>query len=234
MLVDLGQGHGFVQLAELVLVGRLVDDLLKNEGLDELVLAPLELRHLSLGGGPQGSDVFLPGLPDIQDDGAEEAHKLRARPETLKEAHELGLQVMPPKVRLAAAGLRRAVIVGVALALAMGPGAGERLAAVAASGESPKREVRVVALLRHDLAVRGEQALASPEGVFVNQGRPVAGGLNVPGSLDDPADVDAVGEHLAPLLRGQLAVLPSAETPLGHLVEHLCLGVQAGGIAIEA
>lgn len=32
MLVDLGQGHGFVQLAELVLVVGLVDDLLEDEG----------------------------------------------------------------------------------------------------------------------------------------------------------------------------------------------------------
>src|SRR5215212_2724962 len=161
MLVDLGQGHGFVQLAELVLVGGLIDDLLENEGLDELVLAPLEVRHLPLGGGPQGGDVFLPGFPDIKDDGTEQAHELGVWPETLEEAHELGLQVAPPDVRLAAAGLRRAVVVSVALAPAVGPGAGQGLAAVAAGGEAPEREVRVVALLRHDLALRGEEALAS-------------------------------------------------------------------------
>src|SRR6185503_768730 len=100
--------------------GGLVDDLLEDEGLDELVLAPLEVRHLPLGGGPPDGNVFLPGLPDIQDDGAEEAHELGARPEALEEAHELAFQIAPPDVRLAAAGPRRTVVVGIALAPAVG------------------------------------------------------------------------------------------------------------------
>ncbi|HYU30698.1 MAG TPA: hypothetical protein VEW48_00925 [Thermoanaerobaculia bacterium] len=108
------------------------------------------------------------------------------------------------------------------------------MAAVAAGGEAAEREVWVVALLRDDLAVRGKQALAAPERVFVDQGRPVAGGLDVPGALDDPADVDAVHEHLAPLLGGQVAVLPGAETQPRDLFEDLGLGVEARREALEA
>ncbi|HKH43131.1 MAG TPA: hypothetical protein VKM72_00520 [Thermoanaerobaculia bacterium] len=106
--------------------------------------------------------------------------------------------------------------------------------AVAAGDEAPQREVRIVAFLRHDLAVCCEEALAAPEGVFVDQGRPVADGVDVPGTLDDPADVGAVGEHLSPFLGRQLSSSSSTETPAGEIFEDLDLGVQAGGEALEA
>ncbi|HKH43132.1 MAG TPA: hypothetical protein VKM72_00525 [Thermoanaerobaculia bacterium] len=80
MLVDLGQGHGFVQLGELLFVGVLVDGFLEDEGLDELVFAALQIRDLPLGGGPLSGDLLVPSFPVIQDDDLEEGHELGARP----------------------------------------------------------------------------------------------------------------------------------------------------------
>ncbi|MFP5286732.1 MAG: hypothetical protein ACLGI9_13405 [Thermoanaerobaculia bacterium] len=79
MLVDLGQDHGFVQPGELLPVGVLVDGFLENEGLDELVFAPLEVRDLAFGGRPLGGGLLVPGFPVIQDDGPEEGHELWVR-----------------------------------------------------------------------------------------------------------------------------------------------------------
>ncbi|HKH48213.1 MAG TPA: hypothetical protein VKM72_26435 [Thermoanaerobaculia bacterium] len=234
MLVDLGHRQGLVQLVHLVFVGALVDEPLVDEGLEELLLAPLHVRDLPLGGGFLGGDVGVPGFPVVQDDGLEEGQELGPRPHTLKEAQVEPVKLVPRDVRLAAAGVRRAVVVGIPLALALRPGAGEGVPAVAAGREASQREVRVVALPRHDLAVLGDQALDLPEGVFIDQGRPVAHGLDVPGPLDDPADVGLVHEHLAPFLGIDLSAPAGAKAQPGDLVEDLDLGVQAGGEALEA
>ncbi|HEX7181366.1 MAG TPA: hypothetical protein VF756_05955 [Thermoanaerobaculia bacterium] len=233
-MLYLRQGHAFVELVQLVFVGVLVDRSLVDEGLDELLFATLQLRDLALGGGSLGGDVFSPGLPDVQDDGPEEGQELGAGTEAIEEGQELGFQLVAWGIRLAATGFRWAVIVGVALALALRPGAGEGLAAVAAGREATEGEVRVVALLRHDQAIGAEEALATPEGVFVHECGPVAGGVNVPGGLDDPADVESVGEHLSPFLGGQLAALQGAEASVGEVFEDLHAGVEARCEALEA
>ncbi|HYU30697.1 MAG TPA: hypothetical protein VEW48_00920 [Thermoanaerobaculia bacterium] len=80
MLVDLGQGHGFAQLGELLLVGVFVDELLEDEGFDELILPALQVGDLPFGGGSLGRYIFMPCLPVVQDDGSEEGHELGARP----------------------------------------------------------------------------------------------------------------------------------------------------------
>jgi hypothetical protein len=130
VLVHLGQGEGFVQLVLLVLVGLLVDRLLVDEGFQKLILATLQLGDLALGGLPLGFDVLLPGVPDVEDDPSEEGQELRARPELLQDAQELGFQLVPRDVRPAAVGRGRAVIIGVAPGPALRPGACEGLLAV--------------------------------------------------------------------------------------------------------
>ncbi|HKH49419.1 MAG TPA: hypothetical protein VKM72_32520 [Thermoanaerobaculia bacterium] len=169
MLLHLGQDQALVELGELVLVGVLVDGLLVDEGLQELVFAALQLDNLALGGGSLGRDVLSPGLPGIEDDPPEEGQELRARPELLQEGEELGFELVPGHVRPAAVGLGRAVVVGVAPAVAaLRPGAGERLVAVAAGEEASQRKVRIVALLRHDQAIGTQEALALPEGLGID------------------------------------------------------------------
>ncbi len=228
------RGHGFVELVELLLVGGLVDGFLEDEGFDELIFAALEVGEGSLGSGSAGGVVFSLGFPDVEDDGAEEAQEFLAGTQALQEEEEFLLQLVAGDVGAAAVGGGQAVVVGVALAFALGPGAAEGLATGATSDEAPQGEVGVVALSRNDEAVGEEEALAAPEGVFVDQRRPVARAFDVPGGLGDTADVEAVLEHFSPFLRGQLFPLQGAEAAGDEVFEDLGFGVEAGGEALEA